>query len=131
MHLTEEQITAIQIATVEQKDSELWHTMRKGRLTASNFGTVLLAKRVTPSLISKVCQSKHLEGVLSIQWGIANEQEGINAFEKQTGMKVINLCFLPKLHVHINMQVLTPEVDNWSYIINNLLFGQVGMSFVR
>lgn len=70
---------AIQTATVGQKDN---HALRKGRLSASNFGSVLMAKRVTPSLISKLCVNQDLHGVQAVQWGIANEQE------EATGMKV-------------------------------------------
>lgn len=36
-----EQLMAIQTATVGQKDNHLRHALRKGRLTASNFGSVL------------------------------------------------------------------------------------------
>ena len=88
MKLSIEQLLAIQTATVGQKDNHLWHALRKGRLTASNFGSALMAKRVTPSLISRLCGSQKLDGVLAVQWGIANEQEGIKAFEEATGMKV-------------------------------------------
>ena len=81
---------AIQAATVGQTDNKLWHLMRKGRLTASNFGCVLSAKRVTPSLISRVCVGKDLDKGLSIQWGRANEPEGIRVFEEARGLKVID-----------------------------------------
>lgn len=88
MRMSVEQLLAIQTATVGQKDNPIWHDMRKGRLTASNFGSVLMAKRVTPSLISKLCVKQDLDGVKSIQWGIANETEGIKTFEGDTGLTV-------------------------------------------
>lgn len=88
MKMSMDQLMAIQTATVGQKDNHLWHALRKGRLTASNFGSVLMAKRVTAFLISKLCGNQDLHGVLAVQWGIANEQEGIKAFEEATGMKV-------------------------------------------
>ena len=90
MHLSHEQVMTIQAATVGQTDNKLWHLMRKGRLTASNFGCVLSAKRATPSLISRLCVGKDLDKVLSVQWGRANEPEGIKAFEEATGKKVID-----------------------------------------
>ncbi|CAL8300352.1 unnamed protein product [Merluccius merluccius] len=60
MKLSIEQLLAIQTATVGQKDNHLWHALRKGRLTASHFGSALMAKRVTPSLISRLCGSQKL-----------------------------------------------------------------------
>ncbi|CAM4732372.1 unnamed protein product [Leuciscus chuanchicus] len=88
LRLSLDQIMAIQTATVGQKDNHLWHALRKGRLTASNFGSVLSAKRATPSLINRLCGNQDLSGVLAVQWGIVNEKEGIAAFEEGTGLKV-------------------------------------------
>ena len=37
--------------TKGQRTNTLWHRVRKGRLTASNFGSVLNAGQITPSLL--------------------------------------------------------------------------------
>ena len=47
----ENQISSL---TVGQRNNPSWHLVRKGRLTASNFGSVINAKRVTPSLIKRL-----------------------------------------------------------------------------
>ena len=39
--------------TTGQRDNPSWQMIRKSRLTASNFGSILSAKRVTPSLIKR------------------------------------------------------------------------------
>ena len=62
--------------------------MRKGRLKASNFGSVLKAKRVTPSLKKRLLGEYDLSRVKAIQWGVQNEQEAINAFTATTGLPV-------------------------------------------
>ena len=59
--------------------------IRRGRLTASNFGYVLKAKRVTPSLIKRLLGEYDLSGVKAIAWGVSNE-EGMKAFLEMTGL---------------------------------------------
>ncbi|CAH3159306.1 unnamed protein product [Porites lobata] len=46
----EHKVARISQLTVSQRDNPAWHLARTGRLTASNFGSVLKAKRVTSSL---------------------------------------------------------------------------------
>ena len=54
--------------------------VRKGRLTASNFGCVLNAKRVTPSLLKRLLGDYNLSRVKAVQWGVTNEPEALKAF---------------------------------------------------
>ena len=60
--------------------------MRKGRLTASNFGFVINAKRVTPSLIKRLLG----EYDISVAWGVTNEAEAIKAFTANTHLEVVD-----------------------------------------
>ena len=60
---------------------------RKGRLTAGNFGPVLTAKRVTPSLLKRLMGEYDLSGVKAITWGVNNEKEAVNAYEKSNCLK--------------------------------------------
>ncbi|XP_059153065.1 uncharacterized protein LOC131938859 [Physella acuta] len=83
-----QQITQISQITIGQGKNALWHTIRKGRLTASNFGYVLNAKKITPSLLDKFLNAKHLDGVKSIMWGSNNELQALNIFENKTGHNV-------------------------------------------
>ena len=86
--LSNEQILSVSNITIGQRSNPAWHLARKGRLTASNFGAVLAAKRVTPSLLKKLLGEYDLSGVKAIQWGVNNEAEAIKEFEKKTGLKV-------------------------------------------
>ena len=79
---------AVERLTVGQRENPAWQNLRKGRLTASNFGVILKAKRVTPSLMKRVMGEYHLSGVQAISWGITNEAEAVKAFETATEMNV-------------------------------------------
>lgn len=83
--LDEHKITRISQLTVGQKDNPVWHLARRGRLTASNFGPVLKAKRVTPSLVKRLLGEYDLSRVKAVQWGVNNEKEVIKAFTLETG----------------------------------------------
>jgi len=88
MKITESQQIAAHEATKGQRNNPNWQILRRGRLTASNFGHVLKAKRVTPSLLKRVLGEYDLSGVKAVSWGIDNEQEAIKAFEAATHLKV-------------------------------------------
>ena len=83
--LEEHKIARISQLTVGQRDNPAWHLARRGRLTASNFGSVLKAKRVTPSLVKRLLGEYDLSRVKAVQWGVNNEKEAIKAFTLKTG----------------------------------------------
>jgi len=66
----------------------LWHIARKKRLTASNFGAVLTAKRPTPSLIERLLGERDISKVRAIAWGVNNEAEAVKAFTAATALPV-------------------------------------------
>ena len=74
--------------TKGQRDNPLWHLVRKGRLTASNFGCVLNAKRATPSLIKRLLGEYDISRVKAVLWGTTNENEAVKTFVMQTGLPV-------------------------------------------
>lgn len=74
--------------TVGQRENPAWSMLRKGRLTASNFGPVLAAKRVSQSLLKRLMGEYDLSGVKAITWGVNNEKEAVNAFEMSNCLKV-------------------------------------------
>ena len=86
--ITQEQIIEVSRLTTGQRDNPSWHMLRKGRLTASNFGSVLNAKRVTPSLIKRLLGEYDISRVKAVTWGVNNEKEALKAFEKSTGLQV-------------------------------------------
>ena len=74
--------------TVGQRDNPAWHLARRGRPTASNFGSVLKAKQVTLSLPKRLLAEYDLSRVKPVQWGVNNEEEAIKAFTLKTGKTV-------------------------------------------
>jgi len=66
-----------------------WQMIRKRRLTASNFGSILNTKRVTPSLIKHLLGEYDLTRVKAVQWGITNEAEALNSFIQKTDLQVV------------------------------------------
>ena len=88
LKVSEEQIKMVHMLTIGQRDNPSWLMLRRGRLTASNFGAVLNAKRVTPSLLKRVLGEYSLSGVQAINWGINNEAEAVKAFVQATGLTV-------------------------------------------
>lgn len=51
MALNEEKIGTINQETVSQQNNDLWHSVRNGRLTASNFGLAVKAKNDSKLLV--------------------------------------------------------------------------------
>ncbi|KAI7813722.1 hypothetical protein IRJ41_024467, partial [Triplophysa rosa] len=88
MALTVEERSAIQEATIGQRDNPMWHLFRRGRLTASNFGDVLMSNVVTDELLVRVLGDQPLEGHPAIDWGIENESKAIQAFTTKTQREV-------------------------------------------
>ena len=88
LKISVEHQTAVERLTVGQRENPAWQNLRKGRLTASNFGVILKAKGVTPSLMKRVMGEYDLSGVQAISWGITNEAEAVKAFETATKMNV-------------------------------------------
>ena len=86
--ILEEDILKISRITVGQRDNPAWHLARRGCLTASNFGSVLKAKRVTPSLLKRLLGEYDLSRVKAVQWGVNNEEEAIKAFTLKTAKTV-------------------------------------------
>lgn len=85
--ILDEDIMRTSEITVGQRDNPACHLARKGRLTASNFGSVLKAKRVTPSLLKHLGEYD-LSRVKAVQWGVNNEEEAIKTFTLKTGKRV-------------------------------------------
>ena len=71
-----------------QRDNPAWHLARRGRLTSSNFGSILHATRVTPSLLKWLLGEYDLSRVKAVQWGVNNEAEAVKAFTNLTGKTI-------------------------------------------
>ena len=81
----------MQVGTVPigQRKNPSWHLVRKGCLTASKFGAVINAKRVTPSLLKCLLGEYDISCVKDMAWAITNETEAIKAFTAATNHEVV------------------------------------------
>ena len=70
-----ETIQQVSHFTAGQRDNPSWQMIRKSRLIASNFGSILNTKRVTPSLIKGLLGEYDLTRVKAVQWGITKSQK--------------------------------------------------------
>ena len=84
LEITNEQRKAVHEISIGQGNTPVWHILCRECLTASNFGHVLNAKGITPSLIKRVLGQYDISRVKAI----SNEEEGIKAFESAMQKKV-------------------------------------------
>ena len=82
-------VNQISSLIVGQRNNSSWHLVRKGRLTASNFGSVIIAKRVTPSLIKRLLGEYDISHVKAVAWGVTNKAEAIKTFTVKTHLEVV------------------------------------------
>ena len=90
LKIEKEIVKQISSLTVSQGNNPSWHLVRKGHLTASNFGSVINAKRVTPSLIKRLLGEYDISRVKAVAWGVTNEAEAIKAFTANTHLEVVD-----------------------------------------
>ena len=97
MKLTDDQVSAIDAATCEQSDSELWQALRNGSLTSSRFGEILKRRPTTDScrLIKDIMG---YNGPLKkippqIRWGRENDQ-GLIIVTLKTDSNVVKMWWL-------------------------------------
>ncbi|KAA0717390.1 hypothetical protein E1301_Tti012156 [Triplophysa tibetana] len=89
MALTQEEQRDIQNATIGQRVNPQWHLFRRGRVTASNFGDVLMSNGATDNLLDRVLGNHpSLEGIPAICWGIENEHQAVQKFIDETQKEV-------------------------------------------
>jgi len=88
--MEKEIVKQISSLTVGQRNNPTWHLVRRRHLTASNFGTVINAKRVTPFLIKCLLREYDISCVKAVAWGVTNEVEAIKAFTANTHLKVVD-----------------------------------------
>ena len=88
LQITSDDQQIIHEATIGQRDNPSWLLLRKGRLTASNFGHILNAKKITASLVKRITEQCDLSKVKAINWGISNEKEGIKTFTETMNLPV-------------------------------------------
>ena len=103
LSVTETERNCIQEATTGQSKSNLWHTLRFLRLTASNFGLVCRKHRgaVPPSVLSTLLSGTDLSSLPAVQYGRQHECDAIAAYEaEKPDFKVHKCGFLLTRVVH-------------------------------
>ncbi|KAA0717401.1 hypothetical protein E1301_Tti022895 [Triplophysa tibetana] len=88
MALTQEEQRDIQNATIGQRVNPQWHLFRRGRVTASNFGDVLLSNDVTAIVDRLLSNQPYTGGIPALDWGIENEHQAVQAFTTATQKEV-------------------------------------------
>ncbi|XP_062580316.1 uncharacterized protein LOC134242248 isoform X2 [Saccostrea cucullata] len=81
--INEQEIQQIACLTTGQKENCMWSSVRKNRLTASNFGCVLAAikrNRYPVSLYKRLCSAYDLSKKDAIIWGTCNEKVAIEKY---------------------------------------------------
>ena len=89
LKVSEDTIKQVSSLPVGQRNNPSWNLVRKGCLTASNFGCVIKAKRVTPSLIKRLLGDYDISRVKAVAWGVTNETEAIKTFAARTDLDVV------------------------------------------
>ncbi|XP_065191124.1 uncharacterized protein LOC135822310 [Sycon ciliatum] len=80
------QIVAVEKATHGQNSNATWSLLRKGRITASNFGPVLKTissgRQPSKSLFTRLLGQYDLSGQKAIQWGLMHESTAVACYEE-------------------------------------------------
>ena len=99
LHLSDEDIRKIEHDTRDQRNSPLWYKVRRYRITASVFGTILQRKPDIPpdSLVLRILQPKQFTSAAT-EWGLMHESVAIEEYTKyqncygHTGLTVTSSC---------------------------------------
>jgi len=86
--MSRDNILVVETLTRGQSANPLWHYVRKGRLTASHFGSILRACRrgsYPPSLFKSLLGCYKTSKAPSVQWGIQHESEAVTEYQKHYG----------------------------------------------
>lgn len=83
LEVTQELAREIELNTREQRMSPLWFSVRRFRITASNFGAVLSRRPNTPpdSLVLRIIQPRNFS-TAATKYGVENEQVAIQEYTK-------------------------------------------------
>lgn len=86
--VTLDEALGIEKQTREQSASDVWQSERNRRITASNFGRIMLRKAaVTQKFIDSLLNKKAFTSA-STSYGISNEKVARNMYRKKTGNHV-------------------------------------------
>ena len=95
--MSDEAIRNVERDTKKQRNSALWHEVRRYRLTASLFGAILRRRPDTPpdSLVLRILQPKQFTSAAT-EWGIRHESIAVQQYLRhQQGQGHPNLTVAP------------------------------------
>ena len=114
----------IEANTKEQRKCELWHKLRNGRLTSSNFGLVVKRKKNFESLAIQLSQKKNFihTAIPSLKWGIENQDRARNLYEQELLNTSPSLKVVPSgLWIDTTMGWLAASPDGLIYDEDQLI----------
>ncbi len=93
-------MSAIEVATRNQRDSLLWHLLRKDCITSSNVGEIVKARNIKS--LAKWQTRRDLSYIPAVQYGIENEPRAKEDYTEETGIPVQDCgLFISKEHSFI------------------------------
>lgn len=123
LQVTPERSREIERGTREQRNSQLWFSVRRYRITSSQFGAVLSRKPDTPphSLVLRIIQPKSLS-TPAINYGIENEKLALKEYTKyQQSLGMNDLVVAPSgVIINPNYSFLGSSPDGAVYDPSNL-----------
>ena len=115
---------SIEANTKEQRKCELWHKLRNGRLTSSNFGLVVKRKKNFESLAIQLSQKKNFihTAIPSLKWGIENQDRARSLYEQELLNTSPSLKVVPSgLWIDTTMGWLAASPDGLIYDEDQLI----------
>ena len=102
--VTEQEAAAIAESTMGQRENPTWKRIRRGMLTASNFGVVLRRSKFPDAFLRRLVDAPPPPSSLSEKeveeggegeevttaataWGVIHEDDAVRSFEKSTGLE--------------------------------------------
>lgn len=91
MSVTDHQAQNVEHSTKAQSSCKLWHSMRAGRITASNFKAACRTSTSTPSesLIKKICYTSSIQ-TLATKYGCDHEKEAVQSYSNLMSSSHVN-----------------------------------------
>ena len=73
-------IMDVEQATIGQSKNPLWHKVRKGKITASNVGTIVKRRNVTDEFVKGCKAPKDISYLPAIRWGVVHEDDAVKQY---------------------------------------------------
>jgi len=68
-------VKQIEQDTIGQRDNQLWHEYRKGRITSSMLGPIVRRKNLDDNFLKQCMQQRDISGIPAVRWGAKHESQ--------------------------------------------------------